>query len=129
MEIGNEKEAEVGIGKMMSADDMVEFFEEVSMILDDNDVETDRDFPEKYTCAMNRMRYLRDKEHPVPVKVIKGRRASRDFKSCGKCGFDLTHRRHYQFCPNCGYTIKWPDWGGGRKGGKDSEQTTEEKEV
>lgn len=111
----------MGIGKMMSSDDMVEFFAEVSMILDDNDVETDRDFPEKYSCAMNRMRYLRNKEHPVPVKVIKGRRPGMDIISCGNCGFSgLAGKRHYHFCPNCGYTIKWPDWGTGKKGGEDS---------
>lgn len=119
----------MGLEKMMSADDMVEFFGEVSAILDDNDVETDRDFPEKYTCAMNKMRYLRDKEHPMPVKIIKGRRPSMDFISCGRCGFDLRNKRHYKFCPNCGYTIKWQDWGTGKQGGEGSEQTAEEKEV
>lgn len=120
----------MGIGKMMSADKMVEFFEEVSMILDDNDVETDRDFPEKYSCAMNRMRYLRNKEHPVPVKVIKGRRPSMDLISCGNCGFSgLAGKEHYKFCPGCGYIIKWQEWGMRKEGGKDGEQEAEEKEV
>lgn len=93
------------IGIMMSMDDAVDFFEEVSMILDNDNVETDKNFPEKYTRAMNRLRYVQRKEQGVMVKVLKGRRPIYDMVSCGKCGFDLTNSPHYNFCPNCGYEI------------------------
>lgn len=101
----------MGLRVMMGTDDMVEFFGEVSMILDDNDVEVDKDFPEKYTRAMNRLRYIQDKERPVKVKVTKASRVIYDTVSCGNCGFDLTHNRHYKFCPNCGYGVIQKEFG------------------
>ena len=65
---------------MIGMDDTIDFFAEVSTILDDDGVETDEDFPERYTLAMNRLRYERDKAVGVNPQ--------------------------YKFCPNCGYMIK-----------------------
>lgn len=57
--------------KMMSPDDTIEFFMRVSQILDDCDAETDKEFKERYTQAMSRLRYEREKNRGVSVKKIK----------------------------------------------------------
>ncbi|WP_285823942.1 hypothetical protein [Schaedlerella arabinosiphila] len=95
---------------MMGMDDTIDFFLEVSQILDDNDVETDKEFPEKYTRAMNRLRYERDKSCGVPVKKLKKRYRSGYFERCGNCGSEcIDGKPHYHYCPNCGYAVKWRD--------------------
>lgn len=47
---------------MMGMEDAIDFFREVSQILMDNDIEMDVDFPDRYTNAMNRLRYENKKE-------------------------------------------------------------------
>ena len=91
---------------MLGMDDTIDFLKEVVMILDDNDIEVDKDFPERYTCAMNRLRYERDKSVGAKKKKIKKLRRVEYFESCGNCGFDLSVSPQYKFCPNCGYMIK-----------------------
>lgn len=93
--------------KMMSPDDTIEFFMRVSQILDDCDAETDKEFPERYTQAMNRLRYERDKSRGVPVKRIKKKHGSGHFVRCGNCGSEcINGNPHYHYCPNCGYAVK-----------------------
>lgn len=91
---------------MIGMDDTIDFFAEVSTILDDDGVETDEDFPERYTLAMNRLRYERDKAVGVKKKRIKKVYGVGYIESCGNCGFDLSVSPQYKFCPNCGYMIK-----------------------
>ena len=91
---------------MMGMDDTIEFFAEVSLILDDDGVETDEDFSERYTLAMNRLRYERDKAVGVKKKKIKKIYGIGEIESCDNCGFDLSISPQYKFCPNCGYKIK-----------------------
>ena len=92
---------------MMGMDDVIDFFCEASQILDDNDVETDKEFPERYTQAMNRLRYERDKSCGVLTKKIKKMRGSGYFTRCGNCESEcIDGNPHYRYCPNCGYAVK-----------------------
>lgn len=92
---------------MMGMNDTVEFFMMVSQILDDNDVETDKDFPDKYTQAMNRIRYERDRSCGASVKKVKSKNRRGQIVSCGNCGSEcIDGNPHYKFCPNCGYAVK-----------------------
>lgn len=95
------------MSKMIGIDETIDFFGEVSGILDDNDVDVDRDFPEEYTCAMNRLRYMRNKEYGAKKKIVKAKvRSCGYFVYCGNCRYELTNNPHYKFCPNCGYKIR-----------------------
>ncbi len=92
---------------MMEMDEVIDFFVEVSGILDDNDVETDKGFPERYTLAMNRLRYERDKSYGAEVKKVKSKNSRGRIVRCGSCGSGcIDGNPHYRYCPNCGYTIK-----------------------
>ena len=92
---------------MMSMDEAIEFFVMASQILNDNNVKTDKEFPQKYTQAMNRMRYEREKSRGVPVKKIKKRDGSGYFVRCGNCGSEcINGNPHYHYCPNCGYAVR-----------------------
>lgn len=92
--------------------EVIDFFEMVSQILDDNDVETDGEFPEKYTQALNTLRYERRKSDGVRVKSIKKVRGPGKIIRCGNCGSEsIDTEPQYKFCPNCGYKIirSWED--------------------
>lgn len=91
---------------MIGMNDAVDFFAEVAMIIDDNDIEVDKIFSERYTCAMNRLRYERDKSVGVKKKQVKKVHGAGCLEYCGNCGFELTIYPQYRFCPNCGYRIK-----------------------
>lgn len=92
---------------MMGMNDAIDFFMEVSQILDDNDVETDEEFPERYTQAMNRLRYERDKSCGASIKKIKKMYGRGYFVRCGNCGSSsIDGNPHYRYCPNCGYAVK-----------------------
>lgn len=91
---------------MIGMDDTIDFFGKIAEILMDNDVEIDKKTEEKYTYAMNRLRYERDKSVGVKKKKIKKLYGVGYFESCGNCGFDLSISPQYKFCPNCGYMIK-----------------------
>ena len=53
--------------------------------------------------VLNRLRYERDQNVPVPVKCRKGRMF--DEYTCGNCGF--VARPEYEYCPKCGFAMKW----------------------
>lgn len=92
---------------MMGMNDAVDFFMEVSQILDDNDVETDKEFPGRYTQAMNRLRYERDKSCGSTVKKIRSKNKRGCIVKCGNCGSGcIDGNPHYHYCPNCGYAVK-----------------------
>lgn len=91
----------------MGMDDVIIFFMMVAQILDDDDVETDKDFPEKYTQAMNRLRYERDKSYGVRVKKIKSKNHRGCIVKCGNCGSEcIDGNTQYHYCPNCGYAVR-----------------------
>lgn len=90
---------------MMGMEDAIDFFREVSQILMDNDIEMDAEFPDRYTNAMNRLRYENEKSRGSIKKKIKKIYSSGYLESCGNCGFGLNNVPHYEFCPNCGYRI------------------------
>ena len=54
---------------------------------------------------VNRLKYIRDKENGVRPRYHKGRHI-KDWYTCGNCGFNISEIG-YNFCPNCGYSIKW----------------------
>lgn len=92
---------------MMGMNDAIEFFMEASQILDDNDVETDKEFPEKYTQAMNRLRHERDKSNGAAAKKVKSKNSRGCIVRCGNCGSEcIDGNPHYHYCPNCGYAVK-----------------------
>jgi len=94
-------------GVMIGFKDAVDFFENVGRIIDDNDVDVDRNFPEKFTRAMNRLRYECD--HATKAyKVNRLQRLSGKgcFERCGNCYSEaIQHNPQYNYCPNCGYKI------------------------
>lgn len=69
-------------------------------------VEIDKKTEEKYTYAMNRLRYERDKSVGVKKTKVKKIHGIGEYQYCGNCRFDLTIDPHFKFCPNCGYMIK-----------------------
>ena len=92
----------------ISSQETIEFFQNIGSILDDVDIYDciDDDFSEKYTCAMNRLKYLAGKDlgaEPKKIKKVYGK----GIKSvnCGNCGSEL-REIHWKHCPNCGYRIK-----------------------
>lgn len=92
---------------MMGMDEAIGFFTDVAMILDDNDVQADKDFADKYTQAMNRIRYERDKSRGSQVKKIKKMNGSGHIEKCGNCGSECINGNYnYRYCPNCGYAVK-----------------------
>lgn len=92
---------------MMGMNDVIDFFAEVSGILNDNNIETDKEFPERYTQAMNRLRYERDKSCGVEVKKIKSKNIRGCIVRCGNCGSEcIDGNPHYHYCPNCGFAVK-----------------------
>lgn len=91
---------------MIGMDDTIDFFVKITEILMDNDVEIDKKTKEKYTCAMNRLRYERDKSVGVKKTKVKKIHGIGEYQYCGNCRFDLTIDSHFKFCPNCGYMIK-----------------------
>lgn len=61
---------------------------------------------EKKECAINRMKYERDKTIPVKPKFHKGVYGKKyDSYTCGNCGAGLLEA-HWKYCPNCGFAIK-----------------------
>ena len=56
-------------------------------------------------CALNRMRYERDKALPVKPKFHKGIYGRKyDSWSCGQCGATISEA-DWNYCPKCGYMI------------------------
>lgn len=90
---------------MIGMDDTIDFFVKIAEILMDNDVEIDKKTEEKYTYAMNRLRYERDKSVGVKKTKVKKIHGIGEYQYCGNCRFDLTIDPHFKFCPNCGYMI------------------------
>ena len=91
---------------MIGMDDTIDFFAKIAEILMDNDVEIDKKTEEKYTYAMNRLRYERDKSVGVKKTKVKKIHGIGEYQYCGNCRFDLTIDPHFKFCPHCGYRIK-----------------------
>lgn len=99
---------------MMEMNDTIDFFMEVSQMLDDDDVETDKEFAEKYTQAMNRLRYERDKSYGEHTKEEN----TEELKKCPFCGgkavfkktgnFSTHHSVGFSFeieCGECGVKL------------------------
>lgn len=59
----------------------------------------------EYERAINRVRYEFAKTGMIKPKYHKGH-SIKDWYTCGHCGFAI-HEISYNFCPNCGYGIKW----------------------
>lgn len=96
------------IGQTIGIDETVELFEQLGDFLQDNDIEmeTDGDFPQRYTHAMNRLRYLQKREKGIKAKKT-SKRYGGYFITCGNCGSGID--AHYRFCPHCGYLIDWKE--------------------
>lgn len=60
---------------------------------------------EEYEHVVNRIRYEFEKTDQLKPKYHKGH-SVKDWYTCGNCGHTI-HEIHYNFCPNCGYGIKW----------------------
>ena len=60
---------------------------------------------EEYEYAVNRIRYEFAKTDQIKPKYHKGH-SIKDWYTCGHCGFTI-REINSNFCPNCGYGIKW----------------------
>ena len=58
-----------------------------------------------YERAVNRVLYEFAKTDQIKSKYHKGH-SIKDWYTCGHCGFTI-HEISFNFCPNCGYGIKW----------------------
>lgn len=54
-------------------------------------------------CALNRLRYERDRNVPVKPRTRKGR--TFDEHTCGNCGRGV--EVGYRYCAGCGFAIDW----------------------
>lgn len=87
-------------GMCCSGTDAIEFMESLADIFDE-ETKTE-EFCREYEAALNRFRYEVAKGIGVKKRIVKAKsRAYKDFKYCGKCGFDASNPS-YSFCPNCG---------------------------
>lgn len=62
------------------------------------------DEDQMYPQVISRMKYIRDKDNGVRPNRYKHK--SFDYYKCGQCASSI-HDISYNFCPNCGYRIKW----------------------
>jgi len=98
---------------MIGLDDTIDFFSDLEKSLEEQRlIQMDENFYKtmdvtKYSCAMNRLKYIRDREIGSTIHKVKKKYGVGYLYDCGHCGFDLTHDPGYKFCPNCGYLISW----------------------
>ena len=90
---------------MIGMDEVIDIYKEMATIIDDSGIKIDKKLPVRYTCAMNRLRYERDKSVGVKKTKVKKIHGIGEYQYCGNCRFDLTIDPHFKFCPNCGYRI------------------------
>ena len=90
---------------MMSMNEVIDIYKEMATIIDDSGIKIDKKLPVRYTSAINRLRYERDKSVGVKKKKQKKVHEVGELIYCGNCGYELTTSPHYKFCPNCGYRI------------------------
>lgn len=82
-------------GRMVSFNDAIAWLKQM-------DVPEDESLTKEW--VLNRLRYERDQNVPVPVRIRKGRIF--DENICGNCGFLVDVG--IEFCPKCGFALKWP---------------------
>lgn len=92
-------------GIMMNYDDAIRFIKDIGTIIDDTEIETEPDFPERFERAMRLFEYLVVKTEGMRTRAIKRRSGKGFVQDCGNCGFDLESSPHYKYCPNCGFKI------------------------
>lgn len=94
-------------GRCCSNDEMLTMFGiHVPDMLDPEDC--DEEFCDEYTYAMNRMRYLAERDEPKPVKRHgETGRGRLHYYTCGRCGATLREDVQQEFCWKCGQRAMW----------------------
>lgn len=93
----------MGYGTMMGVQDALDHVEEIWNMVPESE-KTEKS-TEKYTRMKNRFSYECSKGIPVKPKGEKHRKERRMMYTCGHCGHGIDVINNY--CPNCGFMVKW----------------------